>query len=417
MKLSNIRIEKDGVWSRLTVDVKAKYTSANKLWYAVPNEYAKWLSDDVYDAFLVSALYPAMYYNEPIEIDGNVSKGLFFNLKHYVQYVVKEYRPDMHFVEIYVTGFADAKQDEKRCGTGFSAGVDSFITYRERYELETDPDLKVSALFFFNVGSHGGGGKLAHRLFENRYELLKPFPEERGLPFIKLDSNLFDFYLKRWEYDAGIFCRAAAILTLQRGLYRYYISSGHAFSEWMTVVSPKTADLVSLAEGFLTPMLSTDKLKIIVDGAQYTRTQKIEKIADLKYVRDNLNVCVRHDTEESDAHNCSICSKCLRTLIILEALGLLKEYSNVFNIEAYKKVSWRYKCELVTKYGKDRFATENIDFAKTRGVVLPSYKEAINMICPKPSFTTRLHRRCGHIARNIFGGHFYNKLKRWGIFH
>ena len=377
MRISNLRIVRAGGWSRLEVDVEAKYTSNSKLWYAVPTEYEKWLSDDVYDAFLVSAIYPAMYYNENIQIDGNVSKELYFNLKNYVQYIVKEYRNEMHFVDISVSGFATPRQDAQLCGTGFSAGVDSFITFRERYELEPDPELKVSVLFFFNVGSHGGGGELAHRLFVNRFEMLSRFTKECRLPFVKLDSNLFDFYLKHWEYDAGIFCRAAAILTLQRGFYRYYISSGHAFSEWMTNVFPKSADLVSLTEGFLTPLLSTRRLSIIVDGAQYTRTQKLERIADLEYVKQNLNVCVRHDTEAADPKNCSECSKCLRTLIVLEAMGLLSEYSEVFDLSVYKNVSWRYKCELVAKYGKDRFATENVDFARAHAIKMPSRVRAI----------------------------------------
>lgn len=65
MKISNLRIEKKDGFSYLTVDINTKFTppTSNKLWFSVPSEYEDWLTDDVYDAFLVAALYPAMYYN------------------------------------------------------------------------------------------------------------------------------------------------------------------------------------------------------------------------------------------------------------------------------------------------------------------------------------------------------------------
>ena len=131
----------------------------------------------------------------------------------------------------------------------------------------------------------------------------------------------------------------------------------------------------------------------------------------MEYVKQNLNVCVRHDTEEADPKNCSVCSKCLRTLIVLEAMGLLGEYSEVFDLNAYKDVSWRYKCELVAKYGKDRFATENVDFARARGLALPSYAEAIMMLRVF-SIRSQMRTKVGRVIRKVLGERGFNAVKK-----
>ena len=74
MKISNLRIERKGVFSYLTVDVECSFSKEKVLWFSVLTDYEDTLTADVYDAFLVAALYPAMYYNESIEIEGNVSQ-------------------------------------------------------------------------------------------------------------------------------------------------------------------------------------------------------------------------------------------------------------------------------------------------------------------------------------------------------
>ncbi|MEE1177890.1 MAG: hypothetical protein U0K71_12865, partial [Paludibacteraceae bacterium] len=144
MKISNLRIERDDVFSYLTVDVECEYTTNNKLWFSVPKEFDDYLTDDVYDTFMVAALYPAMYYHENIEIEGCVSPRLHFNMTRYIQNVVKSYREEMTYVDIKVSGHKTARQIRKGVGTGFSAGVDSFATFVDHYVNETNPDYKIS---------------------------------------------------------------------------------------------------------------------------------------------------------------------------------------------------------------------------------------------------------------------------------
>lgn len=388
MKLGNLRIEQKDGFSYLVCDMEAKFTDVKEIWFSVPTVNEKYLTDDVYDAFLVAMLYPAMYYKENICIDGNVSKKLYFNITRYIPSIVKAYRREMEQVDVKIKGFANTNQTEKGIGTGFSAGVDSFSTFVDHFVDEKDPEYRISSLFFFNVGSHGGGGEKARQKFHARYDLLKPFPESVNLPYVPLDSNLFDFYLPKWEYDAGVFCRACAILVLQKCISKYFLSSSDSYSELMyTAFNPMTTDLAEQADVFLNPMLSTEKIEIITDGAQYSRTQKTEMIVKYPPVQEHLNVCVDHWNNHTTATNCGVCSKCLRTLIALESLGVLEKFSKVFDIEKYKRIAYRHKCQLIQGYNKSVFNKDNVDFARSHGIQMPNRLEAAVYLFPSTSKT------------------------------
>lgn len=383
MIISNLHKEFREGFAYLVADVKAKFTQNNKIWFSVPEEFGEWLTDDVYDAFLVAFLYPAMYYNEPLEIEGNVSPKLYDNIKNYIPSIIQTYRKGFSNLQLKVAGFAKCKKTQNLSGTGFSAGVDSFATFIDRYERESNPDYKIKALFMFNVGSHGGGGEKARKVFNLRYDLLKDFPKSKNLPYVKVDSNLFDFYLNYWEFDAGVFCRACAILVFEKAFSRYYLSSAHSYSELMhcKFIVPKV-DLASLADTYLNPMLSTESIEIITDGAQYTRTEKTKLITDYKPAQKMLNVCVNHWNNQNTASNCGRCPKCLRTLIALESLHKLDDFRDVFNIDDYKKISWKNKCHLVTNYNKDIFMKDNVDFAIANGIKMPSLPVAYIRMIP-----------------------------------
>jgi len=123
-------------------------------------------------------------------------------------------------------------------------------------------------------------------------------------------------------------------------------------------------------------MLSPAGLEIITDGAQYTRTEKTEKIASYPFVQKYLNVCVNHWQGYESAKNCSHCPKCLRTLTALDTLGLLEQYKNVFDLDIYKKHKKEYGYWLVSNYQNNVFAKDNVDFARLHGMQLPSNIEA-----------------------------------------
>lgn len=129
MRISNLRLE-HGVpflygktQSRIICDLEAKFTDVKEFWFSVDDKYQDSLTPDVYDAFLVALLYPAMCYDEDIRVEGYVSKKLYHNLSSYVQGLVKAYQPDFHRMKIEAEGFKDAcKSSVLHVGTGFSGG-------------------------------------------------------------------------------------------------------------------------------------------------------------------------------------------------------------------------------------------------------------------------------------------------------
>lgn len=365
IQLSNLRLEDKNGWTYLICDCKAPFAKEEELWYAVPDEYKHILSDEVYDAFLVTMLYPAMFYKEDIVIEGCVTEKLYRNIMTYVQALLKDFSPDLTSVDVRINGFSTITKTDYLVGTGFSGGVDSFTTFYDHFENETNPAYRINVFFFANTGQHGNYyDESTLKRFDNRYRLLKRFPEEKGLPYIKLNSNVFAYYREDWHLKNGSLRRVSAVIVCQKVLAKYYVSSTYGYKEMM-FYGPNTYNhaLEDYADPYLLPLLSPEGLDIIPDGSQYTRVQKTQRIADYPATRKYLNVCIRHSDNDGDAKNCSSCDKCLRTLMTLESMDALDRFAGVFDLSVYKKHSFAYKCLQRVEYHHDAFAKENVDFA------------------------------------------------------
>ena len=126
MRISNLRIEdRNNGRSYLIADLESGFTKEKNLWFSVDRKYRDWLTDDVYDAFLTAALYPAQFYREEIKIDGAVSPRLYKNVVNYVPGVIADFLQQDKWLagRISVKGCKRAKQlSDYQIGTGFSGG-------------------------------------------------------------------------------------------------------------------------------------------------------------------------------------------------------------------------------------------------------------------------------------------------------
>lgn len=381
MKISNLRLERSVSFrygnrqARIICDLDACFTDVKQLWFSVEDRFYEWLTDDVYDAFLVALLYPAMYYGEDIDVDGKVSKRIFHNIQHYVQGLILAYDPSFHKVTITAEGFKNARKYERlRIGTGFSGGIDSFSTLADNYFNTDDLDYKIDTLFFFHIGQYGNVCKQSTwNRANNRYELTRKFAEEIGLESIMMNTNMFDFYFPVWEFDAGVLCRIVSVLVFQKILRRYYISNSSTYRDLSKYdFTSFHVDMAEMSDPIIMPLLSPDGLDIICDGAQYSRTEKTERIMNLPLAQKHLNVCVNSSDEHVDATNCSFCPKCLRTMMALDSAGGLEKFDKVFDLAKWEKKSYIYKCEQLYRYNKNVFAKDNVDFARSKGKKLPN---------------------------------------------
>lgn len=211
-------------------------------------------------------------------------------------------------------------------GTGFSGGIDSFSVVCDHVTQSANSSYQLTHFLFNNVGSHGAGGD-GRRLFHQRYEKLKGFPNEIGLPFIPVDSNLadllpLDFQMTHTTRNMSV------VLLLQKLLGKYLYASTFKYKDCYVA---KTYDM-AYADPAAVHLLSTETLEAISTGCQYSRVDKSRVVSSFEPSHRFLNICVNADAE---GKNCSVCWKCCRTLLTFELLGVLEKYGDVFDLDAY----------------------------------------------------------------------------------
>lgn len=390
MKLHTLKSVTENGWSTLTSKIETARLGSQDLWFSVPQEYEHYLCRSRLDGFLVGLLYPAMHYGEDIYVDGCVSERLLFNLQNYVVPLMAAFSPACRRVNISARETSSEKFVCQGIGTGFSGGVDSFSTIFERHASEQSPDRKINSLLFLNVGAHGSGKtdselRFSAEKFRERYRYLKAFPDEIGLDFIPVDSNLHAFH--HWGHlKTDTLTSAAGILILQ-GLYSryYYASTGYTYEN--QVERAHQFSDVSVAEycdPMILPLLSTESLELILDGMQRSRTEKTLHILDYEPVYRFLNVCVSH--LEPGAKNCSTCSKCSRTLMTLNSIGKIDQFQNLFDIPKYRRAESKYVARQVLLAKIDPFASSNVALARSKGVLLPPLVFCIVYLLPEIAF-------------------------------
>lgn len=361
--ISNLRKESQNGWTKLIADITQwwgggqNYLPEPTIWLAVKDEDAHMLANDVYDAFLLVPLYIGMYYKQDLHIHGCISKRLYKNVMNYLQRILCDFSDDLSRIDVQVDGFKIADGEQNITGAGLSCGIDSLSTVYDRYVKEDDPDYRINALFFFNTGWHGDyyhEGTM--KLCMDRYNMNKPAADELGLPFHMVDSNFHAFTFSVYPQSIGrigYLSNYSCVLGLGRAMKKYYTSNCFSYNQILTVGAQfHNGDFAEFSESYSVPLIQTEKTEIIIDGCQYTRTQKTEKLADWDIAQKYLNVCevkTYYPSYNADnhAHNCSKCVKCLRTLIAIEAMNKLNDFAGVFDIDTYRKHSFRYKCEVV----------------------------------------------------------------------
>ena len=373
IEISNLRLVKGEEWTRVVVDIKSdvkRVDDEETMWVAVKNENAFMLNDENYDAFLCLPVIMAMYYKTDLRIHGKVSRILYHNVSKYVQSIFGFFKDGTKIINIEVDGFAEVQKKGSIIGTGISCGVDCLQTIYDNYCLEDDIEYKINGLFNFNCGWHGKYGKEeTYRLFQERSRRNKQAADDLNLPLYLVDSNLAAF-LSHLVDQTSYFNLYTCAFALEKGLSKYYISGSYSFRDILRIgYKSRNRDFSEFGEPLVVALLRTEKFELISDGYQYDRTGKTERIVDWDIAKKYLNVCCINDNED----NCSICHKCVRTLLALEAMNKLDEYKNIFNISAYKKQAFPYKCRIVLngKNGNDGFSSDLYRFYRLKKKKLP----------------------------------------------
>lgn len=189
----------------------------------------------------------------------------------------------------------------------FSGGVDSFYTLLKRRD-------EIDALIFV----HGFDLSLEDRELRSTVsKALQQVADEYGKQLIEVKTTLKEITNRKrmtpefanWELSHGSALASVAHL-FQNQFERIYIPATHTYKRIYPFGSHPLLD----------PLWSSSKCSIVCDGCEAGRIEKCELICCEKPALQSLRVCWKNTNE---AYNCGRCEKCMRTMLILKALGAL----------------------------------------------------------------------------------------------
>lgn len=316
--------------------------------------------DESLNCALTALILPAMRSGFGLVLNGNVSERLLSSCQGSLQSIIKlvlDYSP----VPVVFNGsFTDnVRKKESFVVTGFSGGIDSYSILKDHYFQPGNHCNNINALVFNNVGANGTSDE--RDLFESRLRHAREGASAVGLPLIVIESNMDDFYSVYDDlhfFKTHSFRNSAVAHLLSNAVSGYLYAAASVYSE----VRVEPSNTLGYVDLITLPLLSSEYLHLQSEGAQYSRSDKIAAVADLEVVQNNLHVCVDHNIDG----NCSQCQKCVRTLLVIDFLGRLEKFSNVFDLDTYFSVKDRRFIRLISK--NDNVGRDIKLFAERNGV-------------------------------------------------
>lgn len=309
------------------------------LWFAVPVEYKQYLCAERGDAFVVAMIWYAMATGSDLRCEAPVSKKMAFEIKyHLIPALMKEDKGYSGKIELICETIDVPYPNAGAVATGMSCGVDSLYTLYRYNQDDVPSGYRLTHLAYFNMGAifHPDRTNKKEYSMKEFYETTDRMSLEKldnaqhvadmaGLPLLYVKSNLDSDYYRGAYGDTGVYRNCACVLALA-GLFGKYYCSSRGRSEGFDLDLDKASEHY---ESLLCDALSTEGLSFILSDYD-SRLEKTIAIADSEEAKNYLDVCFRFN-------NCGTCSKCLRTLVILDIVGKVDSYSKVFDVDHFKQ--------------------------------------------------------------------------------
>ena len=304
------------------------------VWFEVDDMYGKYLCTERADAYVIGLLNWAMRENHDICSEIPVTEELLYNINTILIPSLYNSGKALHNIKIQASA-APTIMEGKEIGTGCSCGIDTFSAIYNHLNTEYK-SLDLTFLCINNVGAFNASYSKygENKVKEERYKEAEKAAAEVGLPLIKTDSNFAQaFPMNHYLTHTYSSCFAVYMLQKMWKVY-YYASSGYDYSKFKIVNNDLRAcghyDLLSLQ------CFSTAGLRIYSEGGEKNRIDKIADIINFKPARKHLHVCT------AKPYNCGTCTKCRRTLVALDLLECLDDFTEVFNVEEYRRNKKKY---------------------------------------------------------------------------
>ncbi|MER7707107.1 hypothetical protein ABTX81_29940 [Kitasatospora sp. NPDC097605] len=290
----------------LSARVRAKAApDVERLHFTVRGGGSDWVPERG-DAFLAALVMPAMSLGEDLLVDAPVSARLLRSARTAME-IYSAWWERFGEVRLTATETAVPAGGEDAVGLFFTTGVDCFYSLLKDGERRTEPHHQpVTDLLFANFEQDSGTdhdrlvARIGHVAARSRCRA------------VVVDTNIRSFAepLTTWEAYHGAALGGVA-LALQGLLGRCLIAASDQYRHLPPLGSHPLLD----------HLWSTERLEIVHDGAEATRTGKVERrLSGSALALDNLGVCWR----SRPGHNCGACEKCLRTMAALELAGALR---------------------------------------------------------------------------------------------
>jgi hypothetical protein len=259
----------------------------------------------VLDGYIHSVLFYALKLGLPLRVHGDLTDTALYNLDEFIR-AWAQWRPRTYkYFEIIPDKVVSIRRMPiRRAISTFSGGVDAnFTLVRNKTRVgQGGHDIKsVLMIHGFDVNYDNDTE------FRQLVDRVQPTLDEFGvdLKIIKTSSKLLN---QDWEDSFGA--------QLSGCLHQF---SGAYDTALIGSSEPYTALVYPLGSTPITDRLfSGGLMNMVHDGAQFTRTAKVEFLVNFPSVVNRLKVCWEGTVQHE---NCGVCEKCIRTRLNFVAVG------------------------------------------------------------------------------------------------
>ncbi|EGG95019.1 hypothetical protein IMCC1989_1964 [gamma proteobacterium IMCC1989] len=242
--------------------------------------------------------------------------------------------PNLNVVDILATNLSKSIASENKTASFFSGGVDSMHTllrhedspFAQRAE-KVDDLILINGIFLPKKPLEEGDESWLMKCH------IDTFAEKLGKQAINVHTNVWEtkFRYTHSLNHSHVCLLAASALGIGKRYSRVLIPSSLTYDKLVPESSNPLTDR----------MWSTSATKFVPDGSSFNRFQKISYLVNKNHDLSFLQVCSR----DEGLKNCSVCFKCIKTMLILDVLNYLKD-CNLFREPELdlKKVESIYCC-------------------------------------------------------------------------
>lgn len=280
--------------------------SLQDLWFDAPTTDEASLGEGDAEPYLIACLLWAMQEARALVVHGRVSRCLLQNLDEYMVFWSRVAPSRYQQVEISVDVVEDQPVPPPGAdvlGTGpamaaFSGGLDAtFLAWRHHTQRAGWRSRNIR-FFVMLSGFDIRHGQVAH--VDASMASARQTLADIGAELKTLRTNLRDLVPVRWDDLHGT-CLVACMHFFKAHVRTLLAASCEPYDDLVIPwgMSPLSDHLLSSAS-----------LRVIHDGAEFSRSEKAAGVSDWAVGRDHLRVCWQ---DQALGGNCMKCEKCLRT--------------------------------------------------------------------------------------------------------